>query len=122
MISRLPGVYAVQTTGATTASAYRSPLIPAVNTNALTVDAATLDLTAAAETSLAQGRFLNAATQNEPVCVLGAAAQLRHRPNLPRRGGLGPAPRGCMSPDPRPGRAGPRHRRVRPSPGHRQRS
>jgi putative ABC transport system permease protein len=49
MISRLPGVYAVQTTGATTASAYRSPLIPAVNTNALTVDAATLDLTAAAE-------------------------------------------------------------------------
>jgi putative ABC transport system permease protein len=74
MISRLPGVYAVQTTGATTASAYRSPLIPVVNTNALTVDAATLDLTAAAETSLAQGRFLNTATQNEPVCVLGAAA------------------------------------------------
>ena len=67
-------MYAVQTTGATTVSAYRSPLIPVVNTNALTVDAATLDLTAAAETSLAQGGFLNAATQNEPVCVLGAAA------------------------------------------------
>jgi putative ABC transport system permease protein len=74
MISRLSGVYAVQATGSTTASAYRSPLIPPVNTNALTVDAATLHLPAAAETSLAQGEFLNAATAREPVCVLGAAA------------------------------------------------
>jgi putative ABC transport system permease protein len=74
MISSLPGVYQVQDTGATTANAYLSPLIPRVNTNALTVDAATLGLPAAAETSLAQGQFLNAATQNEPVCVLGAAA------------------------------------------------
>jgi putative ABC transport system permease protein len=74
MIGRLPGVYAVQSTGATTASAYRSPLIPPVNTNALTVDAATLSLSATAGTSLAQGEFLNAATAGEPVCVLGAAA------------------------------------------------
>jgi len=74
MINRLPGVYTVQDTGSTTASAYRSPLIPSVNTNALTVAAATLGLPAAAGTSLAQGEFLNAATQNEPVCVLGAAA------------------------------------------------
>jgi putative ABC transport system permease protein len=74
MISRLSGVYAVQATGSTTASAYRSPLIPSVNTNALTVDAATLHLPAAAETSLAQGRFLNAATRSQPVAVLGAAA------------------------------------------------
>jgi putative ABC transport system permease protein len=77
MIARLPGVYQVQSTGATTASAYRSPLIPSLNSNALTVDAATLGLPATAETSLAQGEFLNAATQHEPVCVLGAtAAQL----------------------------------------------
>ena len=124
MIARLPGVDTVQDTGTVSnVNAYRSPLIPAVNTNALSVDAATMDLTAAAETSLAQGRFLNAATQNEPVCVLGAAAQLlgidrifpgegiwaRHHVAVCRR-------------DPRPGRAGPRHRRVRPSPGHRQRS
>jgi putative ABC transport system permease protein len=74
MIGRLPGVYQVQSTGSTAASAYRSPLIPAVNTNALTVDAATLSLPATAGTSLAQGRYLNAATANEPVCVLGAAA------------------------------------------------
>jgi putative ABC transport system permease protein len=74
MIARLPGVYQVQSTGATNANVYRSPLIPAVNTNALTVDAATLGLPATAGTSLAQGTFLNAATAREPVCVLGAAA------------------------------------------------
>jgi hypothetical protein len=44
MIARLPGVYQVQSTGATNANVYRSPLIPSVNTNALTVDAATLGL------------------------------------------------------------------------------
>jgi putative ABC transport system permease protein len=74
MIARLPGVYQTQSTGATTASAYRSPLVPSVNSNALTVDAATLGLPSAAGTSLAQGEFLNAATQHEPVSVLGAAA------------------------------------------------
>jgi putative ABC transport system permease protein len=74
MIARLSGVYAVQATGSTSASAYRSPLIPSVNTNALTVDAATLGLPATAGTSLAQGEFLNPATRNEPVAVLGAAA------------------------------------------------
>ena len=75
MISRLPGVYAVQTTGAIDGvNAYRSPLIPAVNTNALTVAATSLGLPGTAGTSLAQGRFLNAATAREPVAVLGAAA------------------------------------------------
>jgi putative ABC transport system permease protein len=74
MIARLPGVYQVQATGATGASVYRSPLIPPIDTNALTVDAATLGLPATAGTSLAQGGFLNAATAREPVCVLGAAA------------------------------------------------
>jgi putative ABC transport system permease protein len=47
-----------------------------VNTNALSVDAATLGLPATSGTSPAQGEFLNAATAREPVCVLGAAAQL----------------------------------------------
>jgi putative ABC transport system permease protein len=77
MISRLPGVYQVQSTGATNANVYRSPLIPSVNTNALSLDAATLGLPATAGTSIAQGEFLNAATEHEPVCVLGvSAAQL----------------------------------------------
>jgi putative ABC transport system permease protein len=74
MIGRLPGVYQVQSTGATNAAVYRSPLIPSVDTNALTVDAATLGLPATTGTSLARGEFLNAATAREPVCVLGAAA------------------------------------------------
>jgi putative ABC transport system permease protein len=74
MIARLPGVYQVQATGTTNASVYRSPLIPAVDTNALSVDAATSGLPGTSGTSLAQGEFLNAATAREPVCVLGAAA------------------------------------------------
>jgi putative ABC transport system permease protein len=74
MISRLPGVDQVQDTGATDVSAYRSPLIPPVNTNALTVDASTPGLPATAGASLAQGEFLNDATAREPVCALGAAA------------------------------------------------
>ncbi len=74
MIGRLSGVYQVQDTGATNANAYRTPLIPAVNTNALSVDASTLDLPATAGTSLSQGTYLNAATAREPVCVVGAAA------------------------------------------------
>ncbi len=75
MISRLPGVYAVQDTGSVNnVNVYRSPLIPAVNTNALSVDATSLGLPATAGTSVAEGEFLNAATRSEPVCVLGAAA------------------------------------------------
>jgi putative ABC transport system permease protein len=74
MIARLPGVYQVQSTGATNANVYRSPLIPPIDTNALTVDAATTGLPATAGSSVVQGTFLNAATAREPVCVLGAAA------------------------------------------------
>jgi putative ABC transport system permease protein len=77
MISRIGGVIAVQDTGTVTASVYRSPLIPAVNTNALSVQAASLGLPSAVSTSVAQGRYLNAATAQEPVAVLGAAAAQR---------------------------------------------
>jgi len=88
MIARLPGVTAVQATGTVNGvSAYRSPVIPAFRTNGLSVDAASLGLPAVAGTSLAQGRFLNAATDREPVAVLGATtAQLlgidRIRPGM----------------------------------------
>ncbi len=74
MIARLPGVTAVQDTGAVNgASVYKSPLIPAIETNALSVQAATLGLPAVAGTGIARGRFLDAATARQPVCVLGAA-------------------------------------------------
>ncbi len=88
MIARLPGVTAVQDTGSVgNVYAYKSPLIPSIETNALSVAAATLNLPAVAGTSLAQGRFLNAATAREPVAVLGAVtAQLlgldRIRPGM----------------------------------------
>ncbi len=78
MIGRLPGVTAVQDTGAiASASAYRSPKIPSISTNGLTVAAATLGLPATVGTSVAQGRYLNGATAGEPVAVLGAAAAQR---------------------------------------------
>jgi putative ABC transport system permease protein len=78
MIARLPGVTAVQYTGAVSGvNAYKSPYIPPLETNALSVAAASLGLPAAAGTSLAQGRFLNASTAREPVAVLGAATAQR---------------------------------------------
>ena len=78
MISQLPGVTAVQYTGAvSSASAYRSPLIPSIQTGALTVAASSPDLPAVVGASVAQGSYLNAATAGEPVAVLGAAAAQR---------------------------------------------
>jgi len=78
MISRLPGVTSVQDTGTVSGvDVYKSPYIPAGETNALSVDAATLNLPTTAGTSLAQGRYLNAAIEREPVAVLGAAAAQR---------------------------------------------
>jgi putative ABC transport system permease protein len=79
MVARLPGVTAVQYTGTVThgVSAYKSPLIPSIETNALSVDATSLNLPAVAGTSLAQGQLLNAATAREPVAVLGAVTAQR---------------------------------------------
>jgi putative ABC transport system permease protein len=88
MIARLPGVTGVQDTGSVGGVIIRkSPYIPPIETNALSVDAATVNLPAVAGSSLAQGRFLNAATAREPVAVLGAVtAQLlgidRIRPGM----------------------------------------
>jgi putative ABC transport system permease protein len=59
------------------AGVYRSRLIPSVDTNAITVQAASLNLLAAVGTTVARGRYLNAATATEPVTVLGAAAAAR---------------------------------------------
>jgi putative ABC transport system permease protein len=77
MIRRIGPVTDVEDIGATSAHAYRSPLIPTIDTNALTVDAASLGLAAALGTTVAHGVYLNAATANEPVAVLGAATAER---------------------------------------------
>jgi putative ABC transport system permease protein len=77
MVARLPGVTAVQYTGTVNVNAYRSPLVPAIDTDGLSVAAASTGLPAVAGTSIAQGSYLNAATVREPVAVLGyEAAQL----------------------------------------------
>jgi putative ABC transport system permease protein len=75
MIGRIRGVQQVQSTGMVSdASAYRTPYIPSVDTRGLTVQAASLDLLPILATSVAEGHWLNAATAQEPVAVLGAAA------------------------------------------------
>jgi putative ABC transport system permease protein len=77
MISRIGPVEQVQYTGSTKANVYRSPLISSVNTNALSVQAASLDLPRTVGATVAAGTFLNAATAREPVAVLGYAAAQR---------------------------------------------
>lgn len=77
MIGRIGPVSDVQDTGTINVNVYRSPLIPAIDTNAISVDATSLGLPRAVGTSVARGTYLNAATATEPVCVLGAAAAQR---------------------------------------------
>jgi putative ABC transport system permease protein len=75
MIGRIDGVQQVQSTGTVGgAGAYRTPYIPAVDTRGLSVQAASLDLLPVLATTVAQGHYLNAASAQEPVVVLGAAA------------------------------------------------
>jgi putative ABC transport system permease protein len=79
MIGRIAGrVQEVQSTATVSgANAYRTPYIPSVQTNGLVVQAASGDLLAVLATTVAQGHYLNAATAQEPVAVIGAvAAQL----------------------------------------------
>jgi putative ABC transport system permease protein len=78
MIRRIAGVTAVQDTAVVgNVNVYRSPLIPSIDTNALTVQAASLGLLKATGDTLASGRFLNPATAREPVAVLGPLAAQR---------------------------------------------
>jgi putative ABC transport system permease protein len=78
MIGRIAGVQQVQSTGTVNgANAYRTPYIPSVDTNGLTVQAVSVDLLPVITTAVAHGHYLNAATAHEPIAVLGAvAAQL----------------------------------------------
>ena len=82
MIRRIAPVYAVADTGSVSSggnslTAYRSPYIPTIETNALSVEAASLDLLPTVGTHVTQGNWLNAATAHEPVAVLGAATASR---------------------------------------------
>jgi putative ABC transport system permease protein len=77
MIARIDPVTSVAETANVGAKVYRTPLIPAIDTNALSVQAASVGLVAALGVKVVRGRFLNAATATEPVAVLGAAAAER---------------------------------------------
>jgi putative ABC transport system permease protein len=77
MIARIGPVENVADTGKVDGNVYRSPLIPAVETNALSVQAASLGLPRTLGIDVVQGRYLNAATAREPAAVLGSAAAQR---------------------------------------------
>ena len=77
MITRITAVTQVEQTGAVSGDVYRNPLIPTVDSNAISLDAASLGLLNTVGTTVAEGRYLNAATAREPVAVLGAAAAQR---------------------------------------------
>jgi putative ABC transport system permease protein len=77
MIARIGPVESVAQTGAVEGHAYRNPLIPEVETGAISVRAASLNLPRALAVKMLQGEYLNAATATEPVAVLGPAAAAR---------------------------------------------
>jgi putative ABC transport system permease protein len=78
MIARIGPVTDVQDTGqVSNVNVYRSTLVPAIDTNALSVQAASLGLLHTVGTTVAAGAYLNPATAREPVAVLGAAAAQR---------------------------------------------
>jgi putative ABC transport system permease protein len=77
MIRRIQAVTQVQETGTVSGNVYRGPLIPTIDTNAISIEATSLGLLKTLGTSVEHGSFLNAATAREPVAVLGAAAAQR---------------------------------------------
>jgi putative ABC transport system permease protein len=77
MIARINPVENVAETGNVKGNVYRSPLIPTVETNALSVQAASLGLVHTLGINVVQGSYLNAATAQEPATVLGFAAAQR---------------------------------------------
>jgi putative ABC transport system permease protein len=77
MIGRIDAVTEVQETGSVSGDVYRSPLIPTIDSNALSIESASLGLLHTLGTGVAQGSYLNMATAQEPLCVLGAAAAQR---------------------------------------------
>ena len=77
MIARIEPVTSVAETGKVSASVYRSPLIPTIDTSALSVQAASTNLLATLGVKVVEGSYLNAATATEPVGVLSAAAATR---------------------------------------------
>ena len=77
MIGRIGPVESVAETGSVEGHAYRSPLIPEVETGAISIKASSLNVPSSLAVPVTQGRFLNAATASEPAAVLGWATATR---------------------------------------------
>ncbi len=75
MVARIAPVTSVtQIAGISGTNVYRTPLIPAINTNGIALTAADPDPPATLDASMAHGRFLNPATARYPAVVLGSEA------------------------------------------------
>ncbi|MFG2040641.1 ABC transporter permease [Dactylosporangium sp. NPDC048998] len=74
MIARIPDVEHVSATGKVNATVYRTDRVPASNTNGILVLAARTDLCAAVGATVADGAWLNTATERTTAVVLGATA------------------------------------------------
>jgi putative ABC transport system permease protein len=73
MVSRIAPVTSVADTGSIAGvDIYRTPFVPAVNTNGITLTAASPSLPVTLGASVAHGAFLNSATARYPTVVLGA--------------------------------------------------
>jgi putative ABC transport system permease protein len=77
MIARIEPVTSVAETAKVNATVYRSPVVPTIDTNALSVQAASVNLPASLGVHVIEGSYLNAATAREPVAVLGFTAAQR---------------------------------------------
>ena len=77
MIARIGPVTAVQETGTVSATVYRNPLIPPIDTDALSVEAAEPRPPRHCQYDALRGAYLDPATATEPVAVLGAVAAQR---------------------------------------------
>jgi putative ABC transport system permease protein len=77
MISRIASVLLDSAIGSVTANAYRTAAVPKIETNALSVEAASLNLLQTLEIHVAAGTYLNVATQHYPAAVLGSVAAER---------------------------------------------
>ncbi|WP_316043463.1 ABC transporter permease [Actinomadura sp. CNU-125] len=115
MVARIGPVQRVQTTGKTDAKVYRSPLVPEINSNGLTVQATSLDLPETVRTRVAEGVFLNEPPRrSRPRCSAttppGGSASTGSAPGS----GSGSASSGSTSPGSSPRPTSPR-RSTRPS-------
>jgi putative ABC transport system permease protein len=77
MIARINPVESVAETGKVEGHVYRNPFIPEVETGAISIRAASLNLPTALAVKVSDGQYLNGATATEPAAVLGTAAAAR---------------------------------------------